>query len=230
MGLWAMSYRGKVGLTMVTSHGYDWSYDIRPDTDDDIVVDEVWFENVYRVSPEQVAGKRVLDIGANIGAFSGLALAYGAESVIAFEPLESNLSRLLDNCPTVDGVALVAHQSAVGGSSGSIWFTEGDGSATGSGQTSEVSGSLEVPCRSFAEVLREAGDVAVLKMDIEGGEYSCFDSIEPADLDLVEYITMEFHTSVEGSFGRMVEKIANWGHVEILGRPEYGGQIYGRRY
>lgn len=227
-----MSCRGEFGIVRVLDpEGRSARIFARPGTDDDIVIDEVWYENVYRMHSSYVKHKTVVDVGANIGAFSVWAAAAGAHKVVAFEPDPVNFQQLESNAAKFN---IERHQVALAGSDGRGSLENPDATASGSGFL--VDGS-DFEVRSFASVLNEVGPIAVLKMDIEGGEYSCFDSIDAAALSNVERIAMEFHgpelnviEDFSARFGHMVTVIAEWGHLEVLGRPSVGGMIYGVRY
>ena len=58
---------------------------------------EVVIENCYDVSEVNMAGRTVIDVGANIGVFSILASSLGAKNVIAVEPVSSTYERLTKN-------------------------------------------------------------------------------------------------------------------------------------
>ena len=222
-----MSYRNVYGdLFLEDSHGVRSRFHVRQGTDDDVAVDEVWNENVYRLHPDHVKGLNVIDIGANAGSFSSWAIAAGALKVFAYEPESDNFTALEENSKDINvAVADFNGRGAVksGQASGSGYLIKGD----------------DFPVKTFRDVLWYCDSVALLKMDIEGSEYSCFNSIDSADLLRVNRIVMEFHGPgmVDGlgpewnvEFGLMVKRLAEWGHVEILGRPSMGGMIYGLRY
>ena len=204
---------------------------VRVGTDDDIAVDEIWNENVYRLHPDHVKDRVVFDIGANSGAFSLWAAAAGAEKVYAYEPQPDNFAALQKN---VDGYNVECVNAALSNFNGS-GSINGLDNGSGSGFLSS-GGTIQV--RNFKNELLKASDIAVLKMDIEGSEYNCFSSIESSDLGNVEKLVMEFHgpgmstidNTLSFDFGSMITKIAEWGHVDILGRPSIGGMIYGVRY
>ena len=59
------------------------------------VAEDIILENKYQL-PEDMKGLKVLDLGANIGAFTVAALERGAE-VVAVEPEGRNFETLLDN-------------------------------------------------------------------------------------------------------------------------------------
>ncbi len=78
---------------------------VRPDTLDSYVVDEVQASyRLLEVGPKD----KVLDIGANIGAFSRLASDLGAE-VVGYEPFPDNVKLAKKNAPkaTINEAALV---------------------------------------------------------------------------------------------------------------------------
>jgi len=225
------------GLVKMSAFGLDATFDIRPNTDDSIVIDEVWSENVYRVHPDQLSGAVVLDFGANCGAFALLAEACGAK-VLAFEPHPENSAQLRKNI-ALNNSDVQPILAAVSSSDGSVKLSDyllGDERVfTGSPQIAEE--GFDVVAMGLTTAIAMANsDRIVIKMDIEGGEYEAFQSVSPHDLENVERIVMEFHGESTNwkddskAFGVFVCKLAEWGHVEILGRPSQGGMIYGHRY
>lgn len=240
-----MSYRGKYGNVRVKDkNNVVSSLHVRANTDDDEGVDEVWNENVYRMHPDYVSGRVVVDIGANIGAFTVWAVAAGASEVHAYEPEPNNFSILKRNTASFENVTL--HQSAVSCVEGKLGKMNVPGTSSGSSvmnlEFDKDDGDVDVV--RLRNVIRDL-DIAVLKMDIEGGEYMAFTDIEAEDFASVERLVMEIHgpgmtpsleENIQGRFGwealfgQMVLKLANWGHVEILGRPNVGGMIFGIRY
>lgn len=239
-----MTYRGKFGVVDVEDRdGVAASLFVRKGTDDDEGVDEVWNENVYRMHPDYVRDRVVVDIGANIGAFSVWAAAAGAAEVHAYEPEPGNFAILKQNTEPYDNVVL--HQCAVSCIEGKVGNMSVPGSASGSSTMSLnlLGADGEIDVVRFRKVIRDL-DVAVLKMDIEGGEYMAFADVNSEELASVQRLVMEIHgpgmtdlsevisgpRGWEELFGEMVLKLANWGHVDILGRPNMGGMIFGIRY
>jgi len=119
-------------------------------------------------------GDTFLDVGANVGYYSMLALQlvgpHGA--VHAFEvderPLCCLRSTIADSCIT----NLHLHETAVGDKIGTAYFVReaeaGNSHVVDNGRTSD----LEVPMTTLDEWYRESGKPAVraIKLDVEGGE------------------------------------------------------------
>lgn len=232
------NFKNASGIKRVSSKGAVATFDLRPNTDDGVVIDEVWNEGVYRLGPTELKGRSVLDIGANCGAFSLYAEACGATQVIAFEPHPDNCAILCRNI-ALNNSEVEPIQAAVTAEDGVVAFSDhvkdGDRTYTGSSQVSDT--GFDVVAMSMKTALKMAkGTNVIIKMDIEGGEYEAFNSINADDLVNVERIVMEFHgvgtnwKSEVDAFGSLVAKLAEWGHVETLGRPSNGGMIYAKRY
>jgi FkbM family methyltransferase len=219
-----------------------WSaiFDPRPGTTDSEVIGEVW-RNDYRVPPEGFSGT-VVDIGANVGAFSVLAAKAGSKRVVAFEPESANLNRLVHHMD-LNGVAhrIVAYGEAVTGLGLPVVTVN-----TGGGARVEPASDPwddTVQSLTLAALLDGFGPVELLKMDIEGGEYEAFAACPASALALVERIALEFHGPAmphlthldeDGKhlerWGALVAKLADAGRVETFGHPMRGGLIWWKRY
>ncbi len=230
-GAWWIDDR--VGPAMARRDGYSAWFDLRPG--DGLVVREVWQQDAYRVRPEHVAGGVVVDLGANVGAFSLIAASMGAARVHAWEPIPANREALLANVGANAGVPVEVHGEAVGASTGSARMR-----AEGPGSHMDPDGDTEVRTRHPDEILREAlahdGEIAFLKVDVEGGEFDMFDALDPALLAKVRRLAMELHgrgtrTDVPAErVGSLIARLTEWGHLDIMGRASFGGMIYGERW
>jgi len=189
-------------------------------------VGEVWRRD-YPITPEMVEGKIVVDIGANIGAFSVLAALLGARKVLAFEPDPENYAVLCRNLK-LNGVERVVYpvRAAVVGHSGGDVALAGHATAchvTRLGETVEwwataVGADDAIPT-----------DAYVVKLDCEGGEYEILDALThwPA------FIFMEWHagpTIDPASWSTMVTQLAEQGRVSTVGTPSRGGLLSWSRY
>lgn len=222
------------------SHGLSAVFDMRADTSDALVVNEVWRLNTYGLAPADVEGRTVLDLGANVGAFTVWACTAGAAVVHAYEPEPSNAEALWANVTTnqcTDRVAL--HQVAVMADGGYVELVPDDKGLAST--RCRVLGRRQrgaVPAIAGAQAFTTAlgtGRPLVVKLDVEGAEANIIGSLGqlPSDVQArlwqsIERLVMEFHPGID--FGAMVERLAEHGHVTILGRPSVGGMLHWRRY
>jgi FkbM family methyltransferase len=145
-------------------------------------------------------GDRVIDIGANIGAFSVVAGKKVGPSgrVDAYEPDPETFERLQENVRLNGLTNVVCHNCAVSGSAGRARFfrqqkhafssllTDVDERSPGSAIDVEVVGIRDALAAS-------GGDVNLLKVDCEGSEYEIFDTLDTSSASPVKQISMEVH-------------------------------------
>lgn len=196
----------------------------RPGGSDADVIREIWGENVYRVALGDMWGT-VVDVGANIGAFSVFAALHGASRVIAVEPEPDNAVVLGSN---IADYPQITHRGVA------TWSEDGEVQMQPSqgGTRVTVGGSLVVPAMTLAELFAADGiqECSVLKMDIEGSEYPVLEATPSNLLARIHYLTMEFHNTDAATFGALVAKLTLTHAVQTLGSYERGGYIYARRY
>jgi hypothetical protein len=146
-------------------------------------------------------GMKVLDLGANIGAFARYARFKGASKVYCFEPMSPTYHCLQLNtagCQVIDTFNL-----GIGVNSGKAEFHihtnfthNGGGSMMDfQGKTVEVLHSESCAIISVEEVFKHEnwGDIDFLKIDIEGAEESVLEALPDAALQRLVCISGEFH-------------------------------------
>lgn len=211
---------------------------IRPETTDAVVMHEIWDEEVYRVRDDLIGTDGVvLDIGANIGAFSVWALhEAGARRVFAIEPDPANFAALQANAlATGYSEVIECEPVALGGCNGSGRLTPRDGN---SWVVPDALGGIQVPVRTLDWAVARVGRVIDLcKIDTEGAEYEILLGASPTTLGLIRTIVLEFHgrgmlADREGGprFGELVERLGEFFKLDIIGRPSLGGTIYARSW
>ena len=210
---------------------------------DSQVVDEVWRDDQYGITRAAVAGKVVVDVGANIGAFTVLAAELGAAQVHAYEPEPSNHRLLLAN--TLNLPAVVPFDAALGDRDGFINLAPGPGGTHGGGSHVTDGDGTRVRMFDVADAFDMLGPIGLLKLDCEGGEYAIVARL--ADTGLlarVESIVGEWHGPVMphladrwpdndaflASWGYWVGYLADYGHLELHGHPRAGGVFKWRRF
>jgi len=164
----------------------------RPETFDLSVIREVYGKS-YKLLFENAKGKKVLDLGGNVGAFAKAVSEYGAEFVYSFEPDPENakLFRKQDipNCKL--------YEYAVADKSGTADFYLNVGTNKGMHSLQRRRGRecIQVKTVAFEKVLNKIKP-DIIKMDIEGGEYYLDFDLVP---DCVELLAIELHTKDKAS-------------------------------
>lgn len=187
---------------------------------DDAIVREIFDEDVYQVSGLELNGKTVVDIGANIGAFSVYCWKRGAARVIAYEPEPHNWEILKANA----GSEIETRQQAISTSKQIRLSNQG-------GESHQVkTGGTLCDAVTLDQALFGVDQIDVLKIDIEGGEYDILTAASDETLNRVIVITMEFHATTAKQFGLMIAKLSKHFNTHFFGSYERGGMLYGRHY
>jgi FkbM family methyltransferase len=190
---------------------------------------EVVSDDCYRlgtlVAELQGTAGRILDIGADIGAFSvSVAAAVPWAEVTAVEPSADRASYLRRNLADnglADRVSVV--QAAVGGEGsrralldehGQTYFLgakEGESlSANRAGSAGEV-----VDVVAFNTLVSSFdGQIDLVKMDCEGSEYDIVASASPETLRRIERLILKYHPAPPDKVAGMFARLAEAGLVE----------------
>ena len=143
----------------------------------------------------------VVDAGAHVGLFS-LRAARHAARVIAIEPhpLTLHLLKLNLRQNAINNVTVM--ERALWGSPKPVTLVDGAHSAANSVIAGQSNGE-EVKTVTLEEILRGAGPIDLLKLDVEGAEFGVIESARPATLAKVNAIVGELHP--EGKKERVSE-------------------------
>lgn len=156
---------------------------------------EIFKDNVYHVSPEDLKGKVVFDIGANRGFFALLANEYGAKEIICVEHQIHMCNGLLkENTKHLPNVKII--NKAVTDKSNNIVRLSNFEDWTASLYSNVDKGlGQEVETITLADLVKNYPDEKdmYLKMDIEGAEYDIIMNIEEDVIRKFGKIGIEIH-------------------------------------
>jgi FkbM family methyltransferase len=171
---------------------------------------EVWFEEAYRLPFDNPSGT-LLDLGANIGLTSvWLAKKYTIERVIAVEPDRSNAMLARRNLD-LNAIKSEVIEAAIGPQEGTVRFESNQ--VSNLGRVSEK--GLPVAMITVDTILEKSAcpKLALVKIDIEGGEQQLFDG--PMDwLDRTDAIIIEFHPTLV-DHPKIIKAVAGRGFTYI---------------
>ncbi len=182
---------------------------IRRRTSDLFVTREVFQKHVYGKPPHGF----VLDLGANVGAFS-LYAGRTATRVFAFEPDSSNFEQLAKNMALNRTLPISIFKKAVGGKNGDAVLYQAAVNKGSSSLVHELSTHTEmVEIMTLENALSLCGlsHVDFLKIDIEGSEYDLFETASIHTLRRISSIAMEMHRVRGKRYRDVITKLKNAG-------------------
>ena len=171
---------------------------------------EVWFDEAYRLPFDNPSGA-LLDLGANIGLTSvWLAKKYTIERVIAVEPDRSNAILARRNLD-LNEIKSEVLEAAIGPHEGTVGFESNQ--VSNLGRVSEK--GLPVAMITVDTILEKSAcpKLALVKIDIEGGEQQLFDG-PMGWLDRTDAIIIEFHPTLV-DHPKIIKAVAGRGFTYI---------------
>ncbi|MDO8594371.1 MAG: FkbM family methyltransferase [bacterium] len=192
---------------------------------DAVVVHEQFFRDDYGFSKIKLARSVpiVLDLGANIGAFSLFALEAVRQrggKIFAYEPDESNFKILQKNIALNQGAGvIIAIKEAIHTSEGGQEFFLSAQEYAHSLVEEQLGGasvgSQKVQCTTIEKVLKKYDLEAVdlLKLDIEGSEYEVLYQFPPELFKKIRNIVLEIHLHSRYSSKELVSFLEKQGFI-----------------
>lgn len=197
---------------------------------DEIVIKEIFEENVYEVDSGRFAEPGVtIDLGANIGAFALLAAINNSE-VYAIEPEPNNLKALQDNIllnNLNDYITVVPY--GISNFNGTAIINDNGGDSTIKDNETDGTSINIIDLNTLFE-LYDINKVNVLKIDIEGSEVETILGASKETLNKCKYISIEFDIRSGSELGSMTQKLSETHHVRTMGSWERGGMIWAWLY
>lgn len=218
---------------------YDWppaSFLIRPDiATDSFVIREVFSSYDYGDPKLFKEMKTIVDVGANIGAFTVFAGLYSNAHIISIEPEPSNCEMLISNIALNNLTDRVTTYN-LGISSaqqGDVFLPLGQGGNSAAALEKDSFHSQPVPSRTLDSLLDEiVGPISFLKVDTEGHETIIFGDTSDKNLSRIERFAIEYHGDTP-EWGPMVRRLSKFHNLRIESNSNivesylYGGMIYG---
>lgn len=221
----------------IFAHDPRFIFDGRDDSKTDaVVVREIWCENVYEVFDGDLSDTGiVVDLGANIGAFTLYAAALGAKKVIAVEPQKENVEMLVKNVGAnrhnVPNCEFIFDEVAVGRHENNLVYIDnkhGDSKVVENANYAPDD-SASTRMTTLDALFKKHGleFIDVLKIDIEGLEGDVILAASESTLNLCRYITLEYDQHAN-DLGAIVEKLSKTHQIKYVGSN--GGMLFGKRY
>lgn len=187
--------------------------------------DEIFQDNSYGISKEDIAGKRILDIGANIGLFTSLCASYGATEIVSVEACPEVYQGLLHNIKNLQQV--ISFNRAVYKTSGEIVGIKNENVAS----RISTEGSKVETCtiKDLLEYFPVDDNNLFLKMDCEGSEYPILLNTKKKDIRRFKTIVMEVHwelnkQSTYRGKDRIINKMKSFGFELVYTNQMFGGE------
>jgi FkbM family methyltransferase len=202
---------------------------------DILILKETIYDDVYRLADlEGARPELIIDVGAGIGSFSiSAASKFPSATVLAFEPNPPTFALLQANVTRNEVPNVEIHPLAVG-TRGSYRLRRTAQSATASawmGPASNHGEVVEVRGTSLDPFV-PAGDIDLLKIDVEGGEIDVLESLATSLSTRIKRLAIEYHDHlVEGSSSTVARMLRDWGLVVTVTPDRYNpaiGYVYAR--
>lgn len=177
----------------------------------------------------------IIDVGANIGAFSIFAaINYPESKIYCFEPDYQNYQKLVKNLNLNKIKNVRTFNIAIGKKEGKIKLysdSNGNFGTIGSSTIKVSPTSVEINCEILNDVLVEnrIGTCDLLKLDCEGAEYDIIFSLNQDSIKRIKYIVLEYHHTPNYQGKDLIGCLKNQGYqVKII--PNKINKNYGFIY
>lgn len=163
---------------------------------------EVIEANQYHLTKEELTGRSVIDVGANIGAFSLLSASLGAKKVIGLEPVTKTFNLFQSNVKRSGLSSIIALKNLVSAEHGKYFKISNDNDNSGANSMYNVAENSEmVRSLSLTTILKMVdGDNILLKLDCEGAEYDILLNATQEEMDRINEVVLEIHTDLHPTF------------------------------
>lgn len=156
----------------------------------------------YRVTANNlIPGRNVLDIGANIGAFSILAGILGARKVISVEPVSVTFNKMLNNIKQAHVDNVFPLQRIVATESGATYKMSLNENSGHNSRYNVSERFEEVSTITFSDLMAQfEGDDILLKLDCEGAEYDILMNATQEEMARISHVSLEIHAELHPTY------------------------------
>lgn len=230
--------KSNIKQAIISRPYYSLSINYRENDESDLaVIDEMFTKNVYRFDTNKLEQDRpvVLDIGANIGTFTLLALKQAHEmgmaiTVYAVEPQQDNLELFKQNIANnmrvfSGGSRLVVVEKGISDFNGSIGITN----KSGGSRLNSDSSLQQIDVITFDEFINEEkiDKIDFTKIDIEGSEVPLITGASRENLLKSHFYAIELDEFVKREdFSAIIDPFIDDCSLETWGIPVNGCNIY----
>jgi len=223
---WPSVFAARAGWTDVPGirlrDGLDWRFvDLRPGL---AMFKEIYLERAYDAPFRLEPHGTVVDLGANVGWFTVTAARdlVPCGRVIAVEPNPEVVVVLRRNLASNKVSNVEVKEVAVSAQDGlcELWLSPTSQSASMCRLPSALR-SITIKTMSLEKLLSEAGQIELLKLDIEGAEWPILFDSAPQVWKRVKRIAMEYHLDMaaRGTLADLVQRIHQLGYTSVQAHP-----------
>jgi FkbM family methyltransferase len=163
---------------------------------------EVIESNQYNLTKEELTGRSVIDVGANIGAFSLLAGAMGAKKVIGIEPVSKTFNIFQSNVKRSGLSSIIALKNVVAAEHGKYISVSINNDNAGANSMYNITTEHELVRSLSLPILLKMieGNNILLKLDCEGAEYDIILNATQEEMNRINEIVLEIHTDLHPTY------------------------------
>lgn len=177
-------------------------------------------------------GKKIIDIGSNIGTFALYAAMHGAERIVSAEPSQEAFACVQKNVEANNlQDKIIPLNLAVSGKGGEVVQFAVEASPYNQLGNEQVGETYDVHTTTLHDVMAEhfPDGVDMMKMDCEGAEFDIMDATGMEDLTRIDDVKMEYHRA---DYPNIIKKFEEAGLKMAFHQPGRGndtGTIWMKR-
>jgi FkbM family methyltransferase len=186
------------------------------ESQDSYIFKEIFKDNQYNVSENDIKDKIVIDVGANIGFFSILSYELGCKFSIAIEPIKKNYLQLIKNIIDYRLDKIIPVNNAVLNEIKKVYLSGDGGHAKISNIVRHTDISVSIILSDVVEKFCTDEDKIVLKIDCEGSEYEILHGMTKEVMSRFDTILLESHMRKNFSHDALINHVVSCGFKSVF--------------